>query len=486
MTESGGPDKRKEQLLYRALAEFSDACDVPALQPACPFYQLQPHGQPICGEECKDILSDDLSHALPPETLSLGGDLAAVRGHTRPRPRREPSDDQVAFDARQIYLTERDREVSSWGMTALINGLKYQTAWMSFAEDDPPSIDRVEAIAAELRRRGVDPMLVIRQGLFHDIFSSIAWHMRNALPVGSDDLGWVELVRGLTSDFDEIASQAGTDLERVLTLAGDCVTAWILFASLEDLVDHRVRESADELTRHSKGQLPPRDHDSVWLVERFTSTYVENWSPKSLRREWRYIHSQHAGPCAPAHMRERVVALRPIAVLLAEIGSRHIEGHETETGHAPAGLIKVDQFLPLAVDALRRGDRAEATSIYRTVYAIRSDDREVANNLGFCLLPDSPSEAAEYFEQSIKMASAPGPLAAMTQLNLALARLITGDIEAASQSLRSARENRMADFSGYMWDLDEFCRGRWKMSHIRGDLSEYAGLLEEIVEGATM
>lgn len=481
-------DTRKERLLYLALAEFSDACDVPKLTPACPFYQLQPDGSPICGEECKDILSDELSHVVQPDTLTLGGDLAAVQGprRSRPRPRRRPAEGQIAYDARQVYLTECDRDVKSWGMTSLIKGLQYQLAWMSIDPDDPPSLLRVNEICDELANRGVDSGIVIRQGLFAYVTSSILWHIRNALAKGADDLGWVALIREIAPDFEEIASDPDRGLEQALDVLRPYLTRWVVFAEIEDLMEHRVRMSVDELREY---QLPDRDFDAVWLVERFTDTYLEDWGRRSLQREWRYIHSQCASPCPPANMRERTVELEPLAMLLAEVGASHVEALDRPSDADESedllneGLLHVGQFFPIAVEALKRGDRAEAASIYQMLYDVRPDDQQVANNLGFCILPDEPERAAGYLEEAIEMTKAPS-LLAMTYLNLALSHYVLGDIARAREALQNARSNPMDDFAGCMWDLASVVDGDWRLSDIHGALTVYADTLEELIDAA--
>jgi len=480
----GKSNSPRERLLYRALADFSDACDVPALTPSCPFYQQMGDGTPVCGEECKDILGDELSHAATPSSsVTLAGEFAVVRGIRRPRPRRGRTGAQLPFDARQIYLTERDRDISGWGMTALINGLRLQLGWMTLDADEMPSIAKVEEICGELKKRGTDPEQVIRQGLFGHVTSAVVWHIRNTLLTGEDDdLGWMALIRQIKPDdaYRKPDDGGQPDFDSVIHAVSPLLTAWALYADLEDVLEHRVRHTAKELLQFGD-DLPERDHDAVWLVDRFTATYLEGWSRRSLQREWRYIHSQRAGLCAPASMRERAVDVNVLAQVLAEVGAEHLEGREQQSNDEASGLIRVEQFYPLAVDALERGDRSEAVSIYRMMRKVRPRDRQVNNNLGFCLLPDEPVEAAELFESAIQT-SVPGPLMAMTYLNLALARLRSGDAVRAREALQYGRENDSTEFTGYMWDLAKIADGLWVLAHIHGSLDTYAEQLEDLVE----
>ncbi|OBI00566.1 hypothetical protein A5678_19000 [Mycobacterium sp. E2733] len=371
-------------------------------------------------------------------------------------------------------------------MTSLIKGLQFQLAWMSVDPNDPPRMERFNEICDELRIRGIDPVAVTRQGLFRHITTSVLWHIHNVLAKGSDELGWINLIRAVAPDFDESASDAEDGLERAVDTIRPHLTAWVLFADIEDLIEHRLTMPVDELERLYAEGLPPRDFDAVWLVERFTATYLDDWSRRSLQREWRYIHSQCASPCPPANMRERSVDVKALAMLLAEVGARHVEGHDADIdddsgGDGPAGLLHVGQFLPLAVEALERGDRAEAVSIFKMLYEIRPDDREVTNNLGFCILPEQPEEAAGYLATAIETTSSK-PLLAMAYLNLSLARYILGDISGAREALDSARENPTDGLFCWMWDLAGIANGEWHLVYFNDGLSEYSDALQELLD----
>ncbi len=482
MTEAD-PKSKKSRLLHRALLEFSDACDIPELTPSCPFYQLLPDGSPVCAEECKDILEGELLSSEQHDVLSLGGEFAA-RPKRRLRSRRQHVDHQVAFDARQIYLTERARDVSAWSMTSLINGLKIQYAWMAIEDGDAPDYQFASRIATELSSRGVPPDLVIRQGLYRHITSSIVWHLRNSLRRGFDELGWINLAREVTPDFSEDVGGEDSALERVVFFVNPYLTRWILFAPLDDLVNHRFDGTADDNKRLGD-TLPERDHDVVWLVDRFTSTYLKQWRRRSLQREWRYMHSQNDGCCPAGYMHERSIDLSALAGVLAEIGASQIEHKDQEPGGNSTGrLIRIEQFFPLAVKALGAGDRAEAASIFRMIAKVRPDDREVMNNLGFCILPEEPAEAEALFTSALEDPSSELPIA-MTYANLAIARFLSGDRAGALESLELARTHcAEEDRTFYMWDIASVRSGNWTMVEIDSDLREYIGELTECIEAA--
>ena len=120
-------------------------------------------------------------------------------------------------------------------------------------------------------------------------------------------------------------------------------------ASVEDLLHHRVYQSIDEL-RRSLSTIPRRDHDVIWLVERFTETYVDRWAALSWRQEWRYINMERKGCCHPGVMHEREIDQKELAVYLAEVGCRHIDSHDEESADR---RIKISELTPIALQAIR-------------------------------------------------------------------------------------------------------------------------------------
>lgn len=470
MTE-GIDDRLRDKLLYRALAEFSDACDIPDLTPSCPFYQISGQGSPICAEECKDILGDDLSHAASADTLSLGNDLAAVRAHV-PRPRREPSDGAMVFDARQVYLVERAKSVSNWSMTALVYAVGCHVAWMRDRDDveGGPTFDQV---IGELTARGVDAEAVVRQGMFHRILTAILWKVLRAVRDSDDSAGWLSAARIGVPDLDPSAYDEQDDIEdRVEDVISQALMPWILSAPLEYLVEHRFAASGDELAL-VRESLPDRDYDAMWLVDRFTSTYVRQWQKSSMQREWNYVRSMRPGCCVSGYMRERFVDPGQLAELLAEVGADHLSEREAERdGNRLARHVRVDQFLPLAIESLGRGDHAEAARIYELVNRVRPGDSEVENNLGFCLLPSDPARAVELLEGALAHQS--GVQQSMTRLNICIGWMLQDELAKASSALIQAIDSDLSPFDGWMWEPEKALSGHWALIQIEGSLDEYA------------
>lgn len=474
-------DRKKKVLFYRALSKLSDECELPKLTPECPFYARQDDGSAVCGEECRDILSDDLSPALDVVgEYNLGNEMRAIR---RPKPRRGPKPEDRPFDAAEIYLRERSRGLDAWSLPALIGGLRSQFAWLSLdsVRDDPPNFDRAQALMEVLEKRGVDAEAVVRQGFVSLLIGSVMWHVYRAIESNEEDYGWLTLLKVIAPE-DELRSisdsgNEGQIIEYVAPKLIDHVVMWSLYAPLDDLLHHRAPESPYNL-HELWPDVPPRNFELQWLVDRFTETYLYNWHPVSWTSEWRWIHSSRPGCCSPAQMRDRVIDNNELARILAEYACE-IEDKDKAREFGDDSRIHVAQFLDVALGAIESGNVSEAVSMYRAIVRLVPDDWQATNNLGFCLIPIDPAEAIEYLERSIGAPQRPPQLLPMTHLNLALANFRRGKLEEALESIRRARSVATLSIGGYMWAPDE----PQLMLHL-SSLQEYADSLEALVSEA--
>ncbi|WP_139333092.1 tetratricopeptide repeat protein [Mycobacterium sp. SP-6446] len=442
-------EQKKDRLFYVALAAMSDACNAPELTPTCPFYVIH-DGRPVCAEECRDILAENLPPTELPATLSLGADLQAI---PRPRPRRGPAEDAIPFDARQVYLREQSRPVDSWSVTSLLVGLKVEFSRAGHPLE-PPNLERVLEIQDALEHRGIDFDKVLRHGIGPNILAGILRRVDKASADNDAYHGWLVLIQ-----------ETGPE----------CLIAWLHSAPVADLLGHRLNQSTDELQAKVADIPKHRDADTVWLVERFTETFVDRWTAGSWRQEYRYMHLERKGCCLPGVMRERVVDEQQIAGYLAEVGCRHIDGHD-DASHRP---ISVDEFTSIALHNINRGKRSDAAAMYRSIGLARPDDGRVANNLGFCLLPDDPEEARRCFESALASPHPAAP-AEMTRLNLALAHYLCGDTDAAAKAVEDARSSPPEACSAHLWDLEAVFEGEWKTVRVT-ELMNYADALERFI-----
>lgn len=138
--------------------------------------------------------------------------------------------------------------------------------------------------------------------------------------------------------------------------------------------------------------LPEADSQGQWLLDRFTSTYLDQWRTESLCREWNYIHSQESAPCSVAEMRLRVLTIDELSKIMAERLASTRRHHPSVT----------TQLVLPAVKFIEEGRRLEAVALFRASVLIEPDSAESHNNLGFCLMPDDPEQALSHFEEATR------------------------------------------------------------------------------------
>lgn len=478
-------ERKKKVLFYRALSKMSDECEVPVLTPDCPFYVRQDDGSAVCAEECRDILSDDLSPALDDTDSSssydLGNEIQAIRRpkSIRPKPRRGPSPEDRPFDAAEVYMRERSRDLETWSMPALLGGLRAQFAWMNLDDKDPPDFQRAKELMGVLKTRGVDAEAVIRQGFISLFIGCVMWHIYSALELDADDCGWLTLLKKIAPDGELLSDEGRVDERRLVDYVAPKVSRHVIFWSLtvplEELFYHRAPEEPYEI---KWSEIPPRDLEIQWFVDRFSETYLYNWHSSSWTREWRWIHSARPGCCPPGHMRDRVIDDNELAGILADQACAR-EDNDTARRFREDSKIHVAQFTAVALDTIKSGNVSEAVALYRAIIHVVPDDWQAANNLGFCLIPVSPREAIEYLERSVEAPKRPAQLLPMTHLNLALAKYRCGDFSGALESIADARNGPSLNISGSMW-----VPGDAQTLQRVESLEDYADVLESLVSEA--
>lgn len=440
------PDERK--LLVRAVAAFSDRCELPNLTPECPFFELTGQG-PMCAEQCRDLIAENVDDLPKPEIWSLGGALAAQR---RPTPRHGPREGEPAFDAGQVRLEDQNKQVSLRRMTALTAELEHSLT--APPEDDTAA--RCSAIVVELRQRGVDVETLIRQGLGRKVVTGVV-----VLAMGakqreeSEGQDWLDLI-------DEVVPLEETDvpgdLSALLNRAFSnkflsVLNCWLATAPIEDLIRHQPPTSDQVKQGLPISPGPHPDRETTWFVDRFTQTYLPSWSLSSLRLEWRYQHAFRPGCVSAASMRERRIDRGELATFIADAAVDDWE-HKEEADDGGSSHrhpeFNVQQFLSVALNALNEGRRDDAVSLYRSILELE-DNAEVRNNLGFCLLPDYPADAVEHLLVATADEGFSGRATSFT--NLALAYHMVGERKLGLEAIDAALDLVSKDDNAWMWPL---------------------------------
>ena len=179
-------------------------------------------------------------------------------------------------------------------------------------------------------------------------------------------------------------------------------------------------------------------------MERFTRTFLSEWSVSALRSEWRYLHGQLSAPCDSSEMKVREVPAADLARVMAD-----------RLGAEPHPSKELTNLLVKpAVTFLEDGRRSEAATLFEAALRHDPTDADALNNLGFCLLPDDPEKALRHLDAAIDSGQADIEI---TNANRLLALIALGRWTSACD-LAESHLDRHADSSPqrsvWLWQID--------------------------------
>jgi tetratricopeptide (TPR) repeat protein len=230
---------------------------------------------------------------------------------------------------------------------------------------------------AFLGQRGFDIDWIVRFGLAQDLPTRLAlWVIESTRETSVPRPEWIapwldafERHVGV-SDFDNIGqSLAAADKSGFINWIG----RWLQQAKLEDIVAWAMIDAVEDTALADDGQ-------ARWAMDRFTKTYLRDWSKSSLVHEYHYLRGMRDAPVAVAEMRYRQLSEVDVD---RELARRSVED-------TPSRLEKVKgQALAL----LDEGRRREAAALFDAARILEPQDAEAHNNYGFCLTPDDAADA---------------------------------------------------------------------------------------------
>ena len=463
-------DPREREIFLRALRQYSDNCEPPELTPDCPYSVTTGPGVRGCGNECMDLLAHHnapLSH----EVIDVGDGLT-MRRTRRPRTRRVHNPMSSAYDAREVYLRDKSAgPPSTWRLAAMLVGI------VEHLETPPPE----DSAAADQRLAAIKELILLieAKGLTFD--TQVLPHLRYVtgfavfkqyfLPADREAGGvesiprdWVLAVRhhvewGDTEPSVEALSQG---FQGILSTT----TSWAAAASWDDLVNWRPPSTAPAA---SSLVMPPRS-DDLWVTERFTKTYLSQWSVPALRSEWKYLHGQKPAPCDPNEMRVREVSANDLAKVMADRLGAELRPSEELT----------NMLVEPALTFLKEGRRTEAAALFEAALRHSPNDALALNNLGFCLLPDDPEEGLRHLDASMGTDQAHLEL---TNANRLLALVLLGRWTSACD-LAETHLDRFANSSPqeavWLWDIDSLLHDSGAAVIECDDIGSYVEALRDL------
>ncbi|MEV2237533.1 hypothetical protein [Micromonospora sp. NPDC049891] len=397
MSDSLPSQGAEKEIFLRALRNYSEACEPPALTPGCPFAIDLGNGGRGCLEECVTLLAR--YNAPPPvDEIAIGKGLG-LRPRP-PRPRREPAKPGRAFDCAEVYLIDSEsNDYSRWRLSSLLERLRRLLLWIEDWDTDRRQL--IDDVLDEIQRRGLSSDELVRFGFG----SSIAVGIYSSAVISAvDDIpqsGTTESIqrsREWASLLVDHAPEGGSAADRLV--AGynvdkvAAVIAWVVSADLEDVFEWRPPTSKEALAAFT---LPPPKEQYSWLVDRFTTTYLNDWAPSSQRMEWGYLHGKVVPLCRAHDMASRSVDRNELATLLA-----HQASEPKPQRRGPASP-SASQYVSMALRLLTEGRRGAAASLFQAVATLRPRSADAYNNWAFCLLPDDPAKSLKLLDQAMEL-----------------------------------------------------------------------------------
>lgn len=398
-----GPER---EVLLVALARMSELCEPPNLIQECPFSVDLPAGGRGCGAECEVVLAAELSPRRTDLILGESGLAARQRPNLGANRSKKTLDHERAFDAKETYYRDSSTlPVRRWSTVALMVALK-EIGLADPDERKPGAEDILGDCVAELVRRGFDVDTHLRPYFAQRMALAITATVAGVTALGRPPkassvverlIAWRDSMRRFEVPERPVAGtelvpqgfRLSPDLRQMLefTLIGDFAkhvqeqtrasSIWELFAW----------DIGPEM-RHDPFPHAPADSEqdqqnvAIWLFDRFTETYLREWSKESLRMEWRHRVGLIRRPVPEDQMHFRRVDDLTLASCLADLA---VSNDERESRH--------DHLTKTAVRLLAAGERGAAAALFDTAREFDWSDALIQNNYGFCVLPDDPEVA---------------------------------------------------------------------------------------------
>ena len=468
-------DPQERELFLRALREYSERCQPPALTPDCPYsIETATPGVRACGEECMDLLGKH-NAPRPSEERDLGQGLS-IREVRRPRTRRIRHPSKKPYDAREVYLQDRaSGSPERWRLAAILVGLS------DLVQTLPPA----DPIKADARRADIEKLINLTRGrglnfetqvlpslrihIGGTVFAHLLVfdnHKDTAAKVFAFDRtdGWLNLAK-------RHSEQPNPD--RSLFMA---VSSWALSATTGELFDWNPPV-------HPSFEAPPPriDHiedDAAWIYERFTITYLDKWSESSLCKEWLYLHGQCSAPCLPLEMSVREIPATDLALVMAD----KLASQDT-VPRKPDQLS--DSLVLPAINFLIEGRRMEAAALFEAAVHNDPDSVDALNNLGFCLLPDNPERALRYLEKAAATGHGDVELINVNRLlGLASVGRRTSALDLAATHLHRYA-NKGPRPQTWLWEIESVLRSNEPQLIKCYDLASYVIAIQEMINNET-
>jgi hypothetical protein len=411
----------ESDLIIVSLVRYADSCEPTHRHSDCPF-AVERDGKLTCHEECRDVIRSLLR-----------------------RGRSEPTQGAQAFDARQILLSEPSGAPDQlWHTSSLLQILVRMARSSPLRGDGSFELQRfvygTSALGA-LGCRGLDSENLIRRGVGKTIKLAVAATVGKSLERSDGpESSWEHLDQWravFEEGPDEQSPHGGYIWAALYGSLASRLDAWIESAPIEDVLLWRPPQA--QIALSETGMTDAEAEPWQWIVERFTKTYLGDWSLAALKREYSFVQGAWIPDFPTMLLAERSETSEKVAAALADRAIVSDDEIDPSTMRA---------FVDQAVVLLADGQRTAAAAIFEAARAIKPADMDAQNNYAFCILPDRPDQARTLLKDLLDR-GAPSP--PVTWCNLALAESLLEHTDTALEACKHAYEAEDGGYRVHLW-----------------------------------
>lgn len=322
----------------------------------------------------------------------------------RQKPNRRP------FDAREMLLQDKaDNPISAWRAASLFCLLNEDLVEMPPVDIElrRDRRERLKAAIEELDTRGFDTASIVKKIVIERLRAAVYLHCVYPLIVQSSEDGATSAVDQLPvadqPKWEALIFNDGLTVESRRAAAVSDESRSFLhrsFARLESVSNYLVQCDVEELIDWQPPTAPvtsasnwePSDK-AIWVTDRFTNAYLQEWAMPSLRFEWKWLHGEEVAPCSSREMECRAI---DSASLAEEIASRVTR--DSDLGMP--GVKEAEYLIAPTLKMLQDGKRREAAAVFEALVRATPRNAVARNNRGFCLLIDDPGDALAELERA--------------------------------------------------------------------------------------
>lgn len=408
--------------------------------------------------------------------------------------------DRWPFDAQEIYLSDRSKEIGGWRTVSLVVALRktLEDGWFRGTET-PEMAEIFDGATRELTRRGLDAVALVRHGLYEEVAGALiagiaatrlAPEMLEGFE-GFDHESWAEVLRlpnrilaVETKSLSEVVDAFG----RVIVPLFPQVISWISTASLRDMVELRAPKTIREISDDEMSQFFELYTPYRWMIDYFSMTFYREWKTESLHLTHRWLKGLEGPPCSPELMDDRRIDPGTLALEIADRVSswedreshkalllKTLPPHNKEAAALVMGSL-TGEMTRHAVILLRQGRAKEAAALFEFGVRGAPDNAELHNNWGFCLIPVDPHRALQLLTRAQDLGYFCGPFNIYNQMCclVSLGRHQAA-LSLAANSWDSVRACPPA--CGNIWRLDG---SSWTLEHTKDVCRDVADLAASV------